>query len=106
MLLARAFPLSALRPTTAVFAPASANPSANAPPNAPVAPITTATSLDRSNSSAGFIRRIVGFSLRESNAAQKYAWEVQSATNPLFKSSQIPYARQNEQFAAKAGRHH
>lgn len=44
----RASPRSALRPSTATFAPAAARPSANAPPNTPVAPMTTATSPLRS----------------------------------------------------------
>src|SRR6266568_4888351 len=46
--LARARPRSALRPSTATLAPLSPRPSANAPPNTPVAPITTATSPLRS----------------------------------------------------------
>src|SRR5882724_10013655 len=49
MLRARASPRSSLRPTTATFAPASARPSARAPPSTPVPPITTATSPERSN---------------------------------------------------------
>ena len=45
----RVSPRSALRPTTAIFAPASARAIAQAPPRAPVAPITTATSSESSN---------------------------------------------------------
>jgi len=49
--LTRAWPRSSLRPSTAIFAPAWARPSARAPPKAPVAPITTATSPERSKRS-------------------------------------------------------
>ena len=45
----RCRPRFSLRPNTATLAPAAASPSAMAPPRAPVAPITAATSSLRSN---------------------------------------------------------
>src|SRR5687767_10491458 len=51
MAFTRARPRSSLRPRTATLAPASPRPSAIAPPNTPVAPMTTATSPVRLNKS-------------------------------------------------------
>src|SRR5688572_31031496 len=57
----RASPRSALRPRIATRAPAFARPSAIAPPSTPVAPITTATSFERSNNC---IARLAGLRWR------------------------------------------
>ena len=54
--LALASPLSLFLPKTATLAPASANPSAIAPPRPPVPPMTTATSPVRSNRGVVFMR--------------------------------------------------
>jgi len=60
MRLTQASPRSALRPSTATFARAWPKPSAMAPPKAPVAPMTTATSPVRSNKFIICVAGIVG----------------------------------------------
>src|SRR6185437_4627852 len=86
MALTRAWPRSSLRPRTATFAPASPKPSANAPPSAPVAPITTATSPDISN-------RFISAALWDKVHGGRRSFLFQALTRGSDKGRRMPRGR-------------